>query len=116
VFIGSSLPVLYAFVSKDSLWYPLGVLILFNVIQALESSVFTPNIVGSRVSLNPFAAVLALIIGGQLWGPVGMILFIPFTAVLKVICDEVPALGPLGALLGDPNQGKEPVKKLDSGG
>lgn len=107
VFIGSSLPVLYAFVSKDSLWYPLGVLILFNVIQALESSVFTPNIVGSRVSLNPFAAILALIIGGQLWGPVGMILFIPFTAVAKVICDEVPALRPLGTLLGDPDQHKE---------
>jgi len=107
VFIGSSLPVLYAFVSKDSLWYPLGVLILFNVIQALESSVFTPNIVGSRVSLNPLAAVLALIIGGQLWGPVGMILFIPFTAVLKVVCDEVPSLRPLGMLLGDPNQGED---------
>jgi predicted PurR-regulated permease PerM len=104
VFIGSALPVLYAFVSKDSLWYPLGALILFNVIQTLESSVFTPNIVGSRVSLNPFAAVLALIIGGQLWGPVGMILFIPFTAVLKVICDEVPTLRPFGTLLGDSKQ------------
>jgi len=104
VFIGSALPVVYAFITKDSVWYPLGVMLAFNFIQVLESSVFTPHIVGGRVSLNPFAAVLALMIGGYVWGPAGMILFIPFFAVLKVICDEIPALQSLGALLGDPRR------------
>jgi predicted PurR-regulated permease PerM len=105
VFIGSTLPVMYAFISKDSIWYPLGVLAMFTFIQTLESSIFTPNIVGSKVSLNPFVAILTLILGGQLWGPAGMILFIPFTAIVKVICDEIPALHPLGMFLGDPKKG-----------
>jgi predicted PurR-regulated permease PerM len=63
--------------------------------------------VGSKVSLNPFTAILALILGGQLWGPIGMILFIPFTAIVKVICDEIPALQPMGMLMGDPKKEKK---------
>ncbi len=111
VFIGSALPVIYVFMTKDSIWYPLGVMGMFTFIQSLENAIFTPNIVGSRVSLNPFAAILALIIGGHLWGPVGMILFIPFTAILKVICDEIAPLRPMGMLLGDPKKenGQEPT-------
>jgi predicted PurR-regulated permease PerM len=105
-FIGSVLPVLYAFMIRDSLWIPVIVAVQFSVVQTLESSIFTPNIVGSRVSLNPFAAIIALMVGAALWGPIGMILFIPFTAMLKVVFDEIPATRSLGILLGDPDAEK----------
>lgn len=36
-----------------------------------------------------------------LWGVGGMFLAIPLTAMLKVVCDRVPRLQPLGYLLGD---------------
>ncbi|MCH8556590.1 MAG: AI-2E family transporter [Balneolia bacterium] len=98
--LGSILPILYALLTMDSLWIPLLVLLGFYVIQLFESNLFTPSIVGSQVSLNPLVTLLAIFIGAQIWGLVGMILFIPASAVLKVIFDEVDSLNAYGFLLG----------------
>lgn len=100
VLIGSLVPALMAFITKDSLWYPVGVVALFGFIQFLEGNFITPNIVGSKVSINPFAAILALIVGGAVWGIPGMILFVPFLGMLKVFLDNIESLKPFGYLLG----------------
>lgn len=102
IFIGSLLPILFALVTKDSLWYPIGVALLFWFVQLIEGNFITPNIVGGKVSLNPFAAILALFIGGMIWGAIGMILSIPVLAIIKVIFDAVDPLKPLGYLLDAP--------------
>jgi predicted PurR-regulated permease PerM len=81
---------------------------VFAFVQFLEGNFITPNIVGSKVGVNPLAAIVALILGGMIWGVAGMILSIPFTAILKVIFDHVPGLEPIGFLLGEPP--KEQVK------
>ena len=101
IFIGSLLPIVYALTMTDSLMYPLAVFIWFQVVQALEGNVITPNVVGSQVSINPLVAMLALLIGGNVWGIAGMILFVPFTAMLKVALDNIPMLAPYGFLLGE---------------
>jgi predicted PurR-regulated permease PerM len=105
--IGSTLPILFAFLTKDSLWYPLGVFLAFYFIQLAESNFFTPKIVGGKVSMNPFMTIVALFIGNFIWGLAGMILFIPGMAVLKVIFDEIPGLEPYGFLLGDTKASKD---------
>jgi predicted PurR-regulated permease PerM len=102
IIIGSVLPILMALLTKDSIWYAVGVAGVFTVVQLLEGNFITPNIVGSKVSVNPLAAIIALIIGGILWGPSGMILSIPFTAIFKVILDNIEPLEPFGFLLGEP--------------
>lgn len=102
IFIGSLLPILFALVSTDSLWYPLGVALIFAVVQFLEGNFITPNIVGGRVSINPFAAILTLFFGGMIWGPIGMILSIPVLAIMKVIFETAEPLRPYGFLLGNP--------------
>ena len=99
--IGSIVPITYALLTKDSLWYPVGVLIAMNVIQTIEGNFLTPKIVGSNVSLNPITSLLALLIGGALWGVVGMILFIPATAILKKLLELSPATEVYGFLLGE---------------
>lgn len=107
VFIGSILPILFAFLTKDSLMYPLGVALMFWGVQFLEGNFITPNIVGNKVSLNPFAVILALYIGGMVWGAIGMIMAIPVVAALKVIFDVVEPLKPYGFLLGYPKNEEE---------
>jgi predicted PurR-regulated permease PerM len=102
ILVGSLLPILFALVTKDSYWYPVGVAILFWAVQFLEGNFITPNVVGGRVSLNPFAAIIALFFGGMIWGAIGMILAIPVLAIIKVICDTVEALHPIGFLLDNP--------------
>ncbi len=100
-FIGATLPIAYALLTKDSLWYPFGVFLAFYVIQLAESNIFTPKIVGGKVSMNPLMTIFALFVGNFIWGLTGMILFIPGMAILKVIFDETAGLEPYGFLLGD---------------
>lgn len=98
--MGSVLPILYSFITMDSLIYPLIIMLGFYVIQLFESNLFTPSIVGSQVSMNALVTLLFLFVGAQIWGLVGMILFIPLGAILKVIFDEVDSLNHYGYLLG----------------
>lgn len=102
IFIGSLLPILFALATKDSLWYPVGVAGIFWVVQFLEGNFITPNVIGNKVSINPFAAIMALFIGAEVWGASGMILFIPFLAMAKVFFDVIEPLKPFGYLLGSP--------------
>lgn len=101
IVIGGALPVTFALLTKDSLWYPLGVVLSFYVIQLLEGNVITPKVVGSKVSVNPLAAIIALLLGAKLWGGVGMVLAIPGVALVKIIFDHIPILKPYGFLLGN---------------
>jgi predicted PurR-regulated permease PerM len=102
ILIGSVLPALLSIVTMDSPWYAVGVIGVMSFVQFLEGNFITPNIVGSKVSVNPLAAIVALFLGGQLWGLSGLILALPVTAILKVVFDTIPSLEPVGFLLGEP--------------
>jgi predicted PurR-regulated permease PerM len=105
ILIGSLFPALMSIITEDSAWYALGVVGVMGFVQFLEGNFITPNIVGSKVSVNPLAAIVMLLLGGQLWGLPGLILALPLTAILKVIMDADSRLEPFGFLLGEP--GKE---------
>jgi len=104
--IGSALPAIMALITKDSAWYAVGVIAIFWFVQLLEGNFITPYIVGSKVSVNPFVAIVVLIMGGLVWGIPGLILALPLTAIMKVIFDASEPLQPYGFLLGQP--GGEP--------
>ena len=97
---GAILPVLYSLFTMDSLLIPVIIMAGFYVIQMMEGNIFTPIIVGNKVSINAFVALLLLFIGAQIWGVIGMILIIPMGAILKVIFDEVESLKPIGFVMG----------------
>lgn len=56
---------------------------------------------GSRVKINALVSIIAVLLGGAIWGISGMFLSIPLVAIIKVICDHIDALKPWGFLLGD---------------
>ncbi|KTD64290.1 AI-2E family transporter [Legionella spiritensis] len=101
ILIGSLLPMIFALLTKDSLWYPVGVLAVFMLVQFLEGNFLTPNIVGRQVSINPFAAILGLILGGTLLGLTGVLFALPVLAIFKAIFDEISTLKPIGYLIGN---------------
>lgn len=101
VLIGSLFPIIIALITKDSLAYAAGALGVCVFTQFLENNFITPKVVGSSVSINPLASILALLGFGMLWGVVGMVVAIPLTGMLKVVCDAVPGLQPYGYLLGE---------------
>ena len=98
-FIGGLLPFLYALINYDNIWLAIFVALWYILVQALEGNILTPKIVGSKVSLNPLIALVAIITGSLIWGVAGMILFIPFMAIVKVVFDNIESMKPYGLLL-----------------
>jgi predicted PurR-regulated permease PerM len=64
-------------------------------------NVLYPMVLGKRLQLNPLAVTLALLFWGWLWGAMGLILAVPLTGALKIICDNVERLRPFGAWMGE---------------
>lgn len=82
--IGIVLSVGMAFLKFHDVLHPLLCLGWFCLIQMLEGMVITPRVVGTTVGLHPLVAIVALLIGGQIFGIMGMLLAVPVTAVLQV--------------------------------
>lgn len=93
IIISALLPISVAWITKDSIWYPIGVTAVFAFVQYLEANVIFPKIVATQLNVSTWATLVAIIAGGILWGVSGMILFIPFIGILKIILDDVPEWG-----------------------
>ena len=77
------------------------VAVLFLIIQQIEGNVLTPRVMGGALRIHPVLILLSVIGGGQLAGPVGIVLAVPALAVGRVLLDFArPRLrvGPVTAL------------------
>ncbi|GGG51070.1 AI-2E family transporter [Hymenobacter glacieicola] len=110
IMIGATIPAIITLVETGSVVQAALVIGVFVVVQFLEGNFITPMITGSQVSINPLAAILALILGNELWGTPGMILSIPIMAVIKVVLDANKVTEPWGFLLGDTAEGDDSTK------
>ncbi len=99
--LGAVLPFLFALITKDSLFYPIAVLVAFTFIQLLEGAFLTPKITGGNVNLNALITFIGLLIGGAIWGITGMILIIPSIAILKKLFELSPDTQPYAYLFGE---------------
>ena len=109
--IGAALPTLLAIVTKDNLWYAVGVIGVHAFVQFLEANFITPKITGSKIRINALAAIVALLIGGKIWGIAGMILAIPSIGILKILLSYSSSLKPLVILMEDKANTKEEIKE-----
>jgi predicted PurR-regulated permease PerM len=112
--IGAAIPILYAFMTADSIWVTVAVIIWFWVMQITETNFLNPKIVGSSVRVNALVAILSLLIGASVWGIAGMVLFLPFAAMLKVICEEFEQLKPIAMLISSDISREEKVEPITS--
>lgn len=100
IIIAALLPITISWITYNSIWYPLGVIAVFAVVQYLEANVIFPLAVSSRLKLNALVTIAAIVTGGILWGVAGLILFIPFLGIIKIIADRTPSLKTWSMLLG----------------
>lgn len=99
--IAIALPMIIAFVTKDSYTSVVLVFLTYTFIQFIDNNFITPKIVASRVQINALISIIAVLIGGAMWGISGMFLSIPLTAIIKVVFDHIEPLKPWGLLLGN---------------
>ena len=76
------------------------VLLLYEALQIPESNLITPKVMGRSLNLSPFAILVATMYWAWLWGAIGVVLAVPITAAIKVICDHIKPLEPIGIVLG----------------
>ncbi|MBR7797536.1 AI-2E family transporter [Agaribacter marinus] len=65
------------------------VIVAVFIIQLIESNLLSPYIVGKSINIHPIAIIFALLLGGQLFGIVGMIIAVPTMTIAKVIIKHV---------------------------
>lgn len=107
--LGGLIPVFMALVTEDSMQpalYAAGVLF---VIQTMDNYFIEPNVVGGEVNINALTSIFSIITGGLIWGIAGMIIFLPLAGIIKIVCDNVEPLQPIGYLMGEAG-GKKPSK------
>lgn len=112
IMVGALLPVTIAWATNDSVWYPIGVIGVFAFVQYLEANVIFPFAVSNRLKVNTLVVLLAIFAGGLLWGVSGMILFVPFVGIAKLIADHDPRLANLSLALGTGAEKKDTYKTL----
>lgn len=99
IIVSALLPISVALITKNTLWHPIGVIAVFSFVQYLEANVIFPKVVGTQLNVSTWATLVAIIAGSILWGVAGMVLFIPFVAILKIITDHMEEWKPLNILL-----------------
>lgn len=113
-FISGVVPILVMIIFADSSAEIISFAIIITIIQLIESYVLEPILIGSEVEQSPLFIIIAIVLGGLLWGPAGLILFVPLFGILKIIFDHTPGLRPLGFLIGyeRPGSGEGIIEKL----
>jgi AI-2 transport protein TqsA len=86
-------------------------------VQFTIGNIIEPKVMGRDLDLHPITVLMALIFWGILWGPIGMILSVPITAVVKIILERHDASRPyaniLAGRLGRGNSDGKPANKAD---
>ncbi len=79
--LGALPPIIVALVQDPltAVW----VALLFLALQQLEGHVVAPNVFGRSLRLNPLLVILALLLGGEIYGIVGALVALPIAAVLR---------------------------------
>ena len=111
IIVGALLPVAIAWATHDSIWYPVGVIGVFTLVQYLEANFIFPFAVSRGLNVNTLAVLVSIFTGGLLWGVSGMILFVPMVGILKLIADHDTRLQTLSMALGT-GPGKVNSKEL----
>jgi len=81
-----------------------GMLIVAGTVLGLHvfsMNVLYPKVLGKRLQLNPLVVTISLLLWGFIWGAMGLILAVPIMAAIKIVCDHVPSLRPVGEWMGE---------------
>ena len=90
----------FAFFQFGTFWTPFWVLVLTVGFDSIMGDLVEPRVMGKGLGLSPLLVFFSLLFWGWLWGIPGMILSVPLTAVIKIVCQNIPSLRPVAVLMG----------------
>jgi predicted PurR-regulated permease PerM len=98
-YVGAVPPMIMALVQFNSVTAVVLVFVFFMAVQFVESNIVTPRMLQGSLNISLLAQLISTLYWGWLWGAIGIILAVPITAALKVLCDNIDSLKPLGIML-----------------
>jgi predicted PurR-regulated permease PerM len=98
--IGGMVVLTFTLLTADSTTYAFRVVIFTFIVHFVENNILSPNIVGNNIRINPFIIILGLISGAMIWGIPGMLVTIPFLAMLKIVLKKIPSMQAFAYLMG----------------
>lgn len=107
--LGGMVPLLFALITENDPAIAFRIVILFIIIQFIENNILTPNIVGGNVRVNPFFIITGLVAASIIWGIPGMLLIVPFLAIVRIVLSHIDAMKPYAFLLGNMGTSKHSI-------
>ena len=95
------MPAALGLVVFDNTWHAVIMAAFLIAAQIAVGNLLEPKLAGKRLHLAPIIILIALVIGGTLWGIVGMFLCAPAALMLKVILERIPTTKHLAMLISD---------------
>jgi predicted PurR-regulated permease PerM len=93
-------PMVVGLTKYNSITPFVGIAAVLGFFHLIAVNVLMPALVGKKVHLNALAVTVALLFWGWMWGGIGLVLAIPITATMKVVCDYVDDWQPVGRWMG----------------
>jgi AI-2 transport protein TqsA len=90
----------FAYFQFGTFWTPFLVFVITVGIDVVIGSFIEPRLFGHGLGLSPLLVVFSLLFWGWLWGIPGMMLSVPLTAMIRIVCQNIKALEPVAALMG----------------
>jgi AI-2 transport protein TqsA len=72
----------------------------YLAVNTVIGSLIEPAVMGRGLGLSPFVVLMSLLFWGWVWGPIGMLLSLPLTMVLKILLEHSRELAWIAVLLG----------------
>ena len=93
-------PILVAFFQYGSLFPTLWIAILLLATQITMGNIIEPRVMGKSLNLSPLVVIVSLIFWAFIWGPVGMLLAVPISSTIQIICANIDSLKPISVFMG----------------
>ena len=81
------------------------ILLFLTAVNMTLGNIIEPRIEGKNLGISPVAILVSLSIWGYIWGFTGMLLAVPLTVIIKIICENLDYMKSIAIILGgDPRQ------------
>jgi AI-2 transport protein TqsA len=82
----------------------------YVVVNVTLGNIIEPNLMGRRLGLSTLVVILSLIFWGWVWGPVGMLLSLPMTMIVKIWLENTRDMRWIAIMLGKSAPAESPLR------
>ncbi len=99
--IATGPPILVSIFQFGGFFPAIWVAILLISIQTTWGNIIEPAFMGKSLNMSPLVVIVSLIFWGFIWGPIGMILAVPISSSIQIVCANIESLKPVSVLMGE---------------